>query len=388
MNTIADIVIGTIRAQICGKPYHIAGEITEDVLNETYTFSRAQDMAHLVAAELLSQQAIQNAEMKGLFKKQQILAVYRYERINREYTDICRVLEANEIPYMPLKGSVMRQYYPEPWMRTSADIDILVPKNQVEIAAEALVRELNYCNEGAFEHDIQMATPSGVQFELHFDTIEDYQLEKANKVLANIWEEHAVCAEGHRYVMSEEMFYFYHVAHMAKHFTNGGCGIRFFLDMWLLNHNTDYDHKKRMALLKAGDLYEFAKHAEQLSEVWFGDRAHTDVTERMERHILNGGVYGGQENAMAVQSAHHGGKLGYAMYLVFRPLHELRRTYTILYKHKWLYPFCQVHRWFKLIFKSGISHIRGILHQGADAYEKNGDSVEQMLRDLKLAKNK
>jgi hypothetical protein len=83
MNTIADIVIGTIRAQICGKPYHVAEEITEDVLNETYTFSRAQDMAHLVAAELLSQQAIQNEEMKGLFKKQQILAVYRYERINR-----------------------------------------------------------------------------------------------------------------------------------------------------------------------------------------------------------------------------------------------------------------------------------------------------------------
>lgn len=388
MNTIADIVIGTIKAQICGQQYHIDGNISEDILDEVYAFSKAQDIVHLVAAELLSQKVCMSQETKERYKKQQILGIYRHERMHQEYTAVCRVLEETGIPYMPLKGAVMRQYYPEPWMRTSADIDILVPKSQVEIAAEALVRELNYRNEGAFEHDVQMVTPGGVHFELHFDTIEDYQLEKANKVLANIWEEHAVCAEGHRYVMSDEMFYFYHVAHMAKHFTNGGCGIRFFLDMWLLNHKTGYDHKKRMALLKAGDLYEFAKHAEKLSEVWFGDQTHTDVTERMERHILNGGVYGGQENAMAVQSAHHGGKLGYAMYLVFRPLHELRRTYTILYKHKWLYPFCQVHRWFKLIFKSGISHIRGILHKGADAYEKNGDSVEQMLRDLKLAKNK
>ena len=31
-----------------------------------------------------------------------------------------------QIPFLPLKGSVIRQYYPEPWMRTSCDIDILV----------------------------------------------------------------------------------------------------------------------------------------------------------------------------------------------------------------------------------------------------------------------
>lgn len=26
--------------------------------------------------------------------------------------------------------------------------------------------------------------------------------------------------------MKEEMFYFYHIAHLAKHFEVGGCGIR------------------------------------------------------------------------------------------------------------------------------------------------------------------
>ncbi|MBO4954226.1 MAG: nucleotidyltransferase family protein, partial [Clostridia bacterium] len=36
------------------------------------------------------------------------------------------------IDFMPLKGAVIRQYYPEPWMRTSCDIDIHVKKDRLE----------------------------------------------------------------------------------------------------------------------------------------------------------------------------------------------------------------------------------------------------------------
>ena len=386
MKKIANVVFGAIRAQICGQQFHIDGELSEELLEKVFGFSCRQDLVHIVAAELFAQKALDQSPKASAFKKQQFMAVYRYERIRQELEAICRVLEEAGIPYMPLKGAVMRQYYPEPWMRTSSDIDLLVPKKDVDAAAEALVRQLNYENQGALEHDVQMFSPSGVHLELHFETIEDYQLENANKVLQNIWED-AVCIGGHHYVMSNELFYFYHVAHMAKHVINGGCGIRFLMDLWLLNHKVQYDEKKKKALLKTGELYDFSKHAEHLSEVWFGDAEHTDVTERMEKHILGGGVFGSEENTMAVKSVRHGGKLGYTMYLIFRPLNELRRTYTILYKHKWLYPFCQIHRWFSLLFRGGFSNVRGILRKSADAYSKNGDNVDQMFRDLKLPKN-
>ena len=388
MNTIADIVLGTIRAQICVQQYHVDAHISDEILKEVYALSKTNDMAHLVAVELFSQKVLNGKEIGERFKKQQILSIYRYERMNQEYTEICRVLDEAGIPYMPLKGAVMRQYYPEPWMRTSSDIDILVKPKDIPAATEALVSVLNYRNDGAYDHDVQMFAPSGVHLELHFETIEDYHLASANKVLSKIWDEHAVPLKGQCYAMGNEMFYFYHIAHMAKHFQEGGCGIRFFVDMWLLNHSVKYDKIKKDDLLQQGGLLEFAQHAEQLSEVWFGEHTHTEVTKRMESYILNGGVYGSRDNKMAVKHVNKGGRFGYALYLLFRPYHELTREYPILYKHKWLYPFCQMHRWICLLFNRGFSRAAVLLSRGADAYEEAGESVDQMLKDLNLSSKK
>ena len=48
------------------------------------------------------------------------------ERMEREFVRTCNLLEAAGLSYMPLKGAVIRSLYPEPWLRTSGDIDILV----------------------------------------------------------------------------------------------------------------------------------------------------------------------------------------------------------------------------------------------------------------------
>lgn len=384
MNKAVDIVLGTIRAQVCKQQYHIERGVSGEILAEAYKLAKRHDVAPIVAAELLSEKVCEDKDICEAFKKQQILAIYRYERINYELKEICRVLEEANIPHMPLKGSVIRQYYPEPWMRTSSDIDILVKPEDIPAATEALVSKLCYQDKGTNEHDVQLYASSGVHLELHFATVEDYRLPAANKVLETIWTEHAVCTSGKHYVMSNEMFYFYHVAHMAKHFQEGGCGIRFFLDMWLLNRSVKCDEVKKDALLHKGELVEFAQNAEHLSEVWFGDRTHDDVTRRMETFVLTGGVYGSTDNNAAIKHVRRGGHLGYAMYLVFRPYHELKMQYRILYKHKWLFPFCQLHRWMCLLFGGGISRAKRTLHQGANAYENAGDSVEQILKDLNL----
>ncbi len=35
--------------------------------------------------------------------------------------------------------------------------------------------------------------------------------------------------------MPDDIFYAYHVEHMIRHFGTGGCGARFFLDLYILN---------------------------------------------------------------------------------------------------------------------------------------------------------
>ena len=81
-----------------------------------------QDVAHLVSWALKQNSLVNSVALdRAIFK-----AVYRYESIDYEYERLCVSLEDAKICFMPLKGSVIRKYYPEPWMRTSCDIDILV----------------------------------------------------------------------------------------------------------------------------------------------------------------------------------------------------------------------------------------------------------------------
>ena len=71
-------------------------------------------------------------------------AVYRYERINYELNCLTEALNQAEMPFIPLKGSILRQYYPEPWMRTSCDIDILVREEDIDAATQAIEKKLGY----------------------------------------------------------------------------------------------------------------------------------------------------------------------------------------------------------------------------------------------------
>ena len=42
------------------------------------------------------------------------------EAQNAELEEICEILKEENIDFIPLKGAFIRNYYPEPWMRTSS----------------------------------------------------------------------------------------------------------------------------------------------------------------------------------------------------------------------------------------------------------------------------
>ena len=91
-----------------------------------------------------------------------VLVVYRYEKINYELNRLCETLNEVKIPFIPLKGSVIRQYYPEPWMRTSCDIDVLVHEEAVDQTAQIIVEKLGYTYEKKQYHDISLMSDGGV----------------------------------------------------------------------------------------------------------------------------------------------------------------------------------------------------------------------------------
>ena len=193
-----------------------------------------------------------------------------------------------------------------------------------------------------------------MHIELHFRLLEDGVSDVMQETLNGVWT-YTSPKEGRVYeqVLSDDFFYYYHIAHMAKHYLHGGCGIRPFLDLYLLSR-IPADRGARRALLEKGGLLSFATQAEALSEVWFGDGTHTDTTAEMEKYVIAGGVYGTEENRITVGQTRQGGKLGYALSRIFLPYHALKYHYPSLQRHKWLFPFFQVRRWCKLIFCGGI----------------------------------
>ena len=137
---------------------------------------------------------------------------------------------------------------------------------------------------------------------------------------------------------------------MAKHFENGGCGIRPFVDLWILDNLDGADKEKREALLKRGGLDVFAEASGRLSRIWLQNGERDNISSQMERYILTGGIYGTSENRIIVQQQKRGGRIKYALSKIWIPYRAIKFHYPILQKHPWLMPFMEVRRWFKLVF--------------------------------------
>ena len=155
MEKIIRTMMDLIASEVCGKSIDKSQySLTDDELAKLYKLSKSHDLAHLVGDALIKNNLIGDGEVKAKFQKQMMLAVYRYEKINYELGRLRKVLNEAKIPFIPLKGSVLRKYYPEPWMRTSCDIDVLVHEEAVDQAAQTIVEKLGYAYEKKQYHDI------------------------------------------------------------------------------------------------------------------------------------------------------------------------------------------------------------------------------------------
>lgn len=344
------ILFALLRSAICGTKLteEERNNYSPDLLQDLLKISSKHDVVHLLVFGLKQNELIstETSDVERCILK----AVYRYERLRYEYDNLCSALEKAQIPFLPLKGSVLRKYYPEAWMRTSCDIDVLVHREDLDRAIAYLLENLKYREGERATHDVSLFSQTGIHVELHFDLVEEGRANDAISVLRSVWENVSL-REGsiYHYEMSDAFFYFYHIAHMAKHFEAGGCGIRPFIDLWILDHIEGARLSARDELLAKGGLLKFADVSRALSEVWLGGREHDELSRQMQDFLLHGGVYGSTDNRVALQQKKRGGRLGYILSRLFIPYDKLKRYYPVLEKHRWLTPFMQIRRWFMLL---------------------------------------
>lgn len=381
------LLIALLRAEICGGPVseELKAAICPELLAETYELAHKHDLAHICGQALSKLGLLGDDEISHNFKNRAMQALYRYVRMNHEYETVCKTLEKAQIPFIPLKGSVLRANYPEPWMRTSCDVDILVREETLEEAAKVLVDQLQYIRKEKTDHDISMFSPSNMHLELHYTAVDEGRFPEAQEVLKTIWSTSIPKENGSsHYCMTDEMFYFFHIAHMAKHFENGGCGVRPFLDLWILNHRMESDRNKREALLAQGGMLTFARAVERLTEVWFSGLDADPLSAQLERFIFDGGVYGTLTHSVAIRRTKTKSKQKYVFSKIFLPYDKIKYHYPILWEKKWLTPFFQIVRWMKLIFKGGMKRSLRTLQVNETVSSEEVSSTADLLQKIGL----
>lgn len=349
--------------QLCSK--HSISVIVGDVLGKSKMIEKTPNVKKLINESFMS--------------------VYRYEQSQTEIKKITHVLTELKIPYILLKGPRVRKYYPEPWLRTSCDIDILIHEEDLDLAINGLVEKCSYKKQERNYHDVPLVSPNNILLELHFNIKEN--MDNLDKVLIKVWDYSSPVGKDNclEYEQSNEFFFFHLLAHTAYHFQHGGCGIRSILDLYLIHHQMPYNDEKLKILCREAKIETFYEYVIQLSEVWFGESSHTPVTSAMEKYILHGGTYGTKDNSIAMEQTMQGG--GHTRYIrgrIFMPYGTLKIKYPILERHKYLTPVYQVVRWGKMLSSGKFKKYIAELHLSKRINQEQLDSAEKLLEALKL----
>ena len=248
---------------------------------------------------------------------------YRYLQQDAALKSISAAFDAEHIPYVLLKGAVLRHLYPANGMRMSCDIDVLVREEELEKAVQILEAQTDFRTLKRAYHDMSMVN-SEVHLELHFSIKE--HLENIDKLLSRAWEYAVPTGDGSRYTFTPELQIFHVVAHMSYHFLNGGLGIRPFLDLWLLRNKTQFEEETVLQMCSDCGILKFYEECCTLSQVWLENAEHSGLTAVLADYCLAGGVYGNPQFRVAGRQREKRG-WSYILSRVFPPAYEVKEFY-------------------------------------------------------------
>ena len=155
-----------------------------------------------------------------------------------EISIITKELFKYNIDFILLKGTVTKHFYPDTSMRMMNDVDILY-RNKTAKDIKNLFEDLGYTQTKSTPKDAMYLSPNQlVKVEMQQSLLDDGFTDWL-KYIDTIWDRCEKKSEN-EYTMTSEDFYIYHIVHMAKHFINGGVGLRHVLDTWVIkNHFTE-----------------------------------------------------------------------------------------------------------------------------------------------------
>ena len=182
--SVAPIMFSLIRSEICGTALEESkkNKLSAKVCKELFELSNKHDVAHIVASALFKNELLDEKNISVAFKKVFMMAVYRDSQREYSLNQISAILEKANVSHILLKGAILRKYYPQTWMRTSCDVDVLVKNEDIDCAINALCKAGYVRVEDASTHDYNLISPNKIHIELHYTLSQDGEFANADAI--------------------------------------------------------------------------------------------------------------------------------------------------------------------------------------------------------------
>lgn len=287
------------------------------------------------------------------------------------------------IEHLKMKGTILKKLYPYPEMRLMSDADIFVNMDKYE-QISAILTDLGYTLKFESDHEIGW-DKDGVCIELHKRLIPSYT-EDLYKYFENPWQK-LILVEKSQYKMSDEDTFIYIFTHFAKHFRDGGIGIKFMTDFYVYLESykaLDIAYiEKELEKLK---LLEFWQNTKRLIDVWFYDKECDQISAFITYKIFDSDTYGKEKaklEANAVKLAKGKGakkaKSRRLWFTLFPKYIDMCRRYPVLKKAPILLPFMWIWRFFDaLIFRR-----KNVQKNLDDIKQINDEAIEKYDAELR-----
>ena len=277
-------------------------------------------------------------------------AMWKHVQFDYEYEALTAFLEQQGIWYLPMKGILLREFYPQPWQRDFCDYDILVDPSKREPVVDWFTQR-GYTHSECSNCDSFIKKPV-LNFEIHnilFEPItpwfDAFSLEKLEKILKS---------DGCRRLLSDEDFYIYNILHWLKHFTGSGTGLRTLVDEYLflrakastLDWSYIQDELERLPGSMGVMPLAFENRLRTVSQKVMDRKPLTEEELEFLLNFDEAGTYGNTEIRIRndIRKTKNGSRLQYLIHRAFPPLSWYRELHPFLYRFRILIPFFCLYR--------------------------------------------
>lgn len=361
-------------------------EIADDFdLLALYRLARFHSLTAIVCMALETTDAFHSAapELRKKWTDARDKAIRKNMLLDAERAQIMAEMSRRGIWHMPLKGSVLQELYPKYGMRQMADNDILFDScYRLEMADIMKRRGYTPVSVGQSNHDVYKKPPI-YNFEMHVGLFGESHKQILRDYYANI-KERLLPDSGDvfGYHFSDEDFYVYVIAHMYKHFSHSGTGLRSLVDIyvyiWKKEDTLDWDYIRSET--EKLEIAGFEQNCRELARKLFSAPvlvsalSLTEEEAEILRYFTGSGTYGTIKNNITnkLKEMEPNGITARTRYRYLWARLFPERGWFIAHipvcaKHHWLIPFYRIFR-----------IIRGVIFRG--------ENIKAEISSVKAAK--